>query len=221
MLVRSVMTATTGVGPLTIRKSRRRHLSPKLCMYTCTVRMRWQPKWAGIPQPGASGAAAQGLVLALACRPLPALAQSPFAAAHADGSIVLPEQGGFVRAWLDETLFKVAFQVDRTDEIAGARRKDVPAEVIRFLPHYGFELQGRPSGNAAALFRSDNLISGARASLSFGLKNVLTSQPSAVEIAAAAAGVTERSWNSGAGRCARRPTARARQPPTRAPTANG
>lgn len=111
-----------------------------------------------------------------------AIAQSPFSTAKADGSIVL-DRGGFVQASFGETLFRVAYELDRRDAHADVVRKRHPAAHVRFGPRYGFEVQARPSGKVASLIDENELVSGGRAVVSFGLGNVISFQPSANESA--------------------------------------
>lgn len=111
----------------------------------------------------------------------PTWAQSPFSTGEASGSIVLT-QGGFIQANFDKTLFRIAYELDRKDQDAARIREQHPDQRVHYVGRYGLEIQARPSGNVASFFRSNNLTVGSRVTLSYGLGNVISYQPSANEL---------------------------------------
>lgn len=121
------------------------------------------------------------LALAAIARPVSLRAQLPFATGKADGSIVL-DKGGFVQTTFDDALFRIGYELDRRDQQWDAFRTANPNRRFRFGRRYGFELQGRPGGNIAALLDANELVSGGRAFVSLGLTDVLSFRPSAAEL---------------------------------------
>jgi hypothetical protein len=116
-----------------------------------------------------------------------AWAQSPFRTAKSDGSIVL-NTGGLVQASFEEALFRVGYVVNHKDRHASAIRENNPTKQVHGGVLYGFEIQGKPSDNVASLFRSDKVTAGSQATLSFGIGNIFSHQPSANQIPAIVAG---------------------------------
>lgn len=116
-----------------------------------------------------------------------ARAQSPFRTAKTDGSIVL-NNGGLVQASLEEALFRVGYVVNNKDRHAAKVRELNPMKRVHGGTLYGVEVQGRPSDNLATLFRANKVTTGTQATLSFGVANLLSHQPSANAVADIAAG---------------------------------
>ena len=122
------------------------------------------------------------LIGALATHETDVWAQSPFRTAKSDGSIVL-NTGGLVQASFEEALFRVGYAGNNKDKHASDIRIAHPTQEIHGGIIYGFEVQGKPSDNIASLFRSDNVTAGSQATLSFGISNLISHQPSATQVA--------------------------------------